>query len=159
MNFDSNEKYIDVCIEYALSYTKDELSHAFSKVVARISSRHPSSNSRPIDVAFPFNEVLATPTNIRDGLLFFFRNRLTNTWPSRSFREYYSDVKREMVSCYVPFRDFNEEDFQDSMRLRVYQDSLNILAGRKIDISSNKKFSTFNKLRYSLQNKIKPQLL
>lgn len=158
MNFNLRENYIDVCIEYALSYKEEEISSAFSRVIATITSRYPHSNTPPIDVVLPFNEVFSSPTNIGDALWFFFGNRLTNSWPTKKFNEYYEDVKNDMVKCFVPFRDFDEQDFQNSMRLRVFQDSLNIIAGRKIDIPSKRKYSAFNKMKYALLNADKPSL-
>jgi hypothetical protein len=158
MDFKNHKKYIDVCIEYALSYSQDELSNEFSAVIQKISARYPDSNSRPIKVQVYVNEYTSTPTNIIDGLWFFFGNRLTKKWSNKTFEEYYKEVKNEMISCYVPFREFTEQDFNDAMRLRVYQDALNIIAGRKIDIETTLSYSKFRKLTQIFKKITKPKL-
>lgn len=158
MDNKSNQKYIDLCIEYALAYSSNELSDQFTKIVNLVSSRYPESKSKPIKINTYINEYTNSPTNIRDGLWFFFGNKNTTKWTSMNFDDYYAEIKSSMISCYVPFREFTEEDFQDSMKLQIYQDSLNIQAGRKIDIPSILKYSNFEKLKFRISNKKKPPL-
>jgi hypothetical protein len=103
------------------------------------------------------DEWATTPTDIEDGLWYFFGNRLTGKWPDKTFVEYFNEVKSDMRGSFIPFRDFDEVDFEDAMRLRVYQDAMNIIAGRKIDIPSTRKYSTLQRINSYVLN-VKPDL-
>jgi head-tail adaptor len=140
MHFNSDSQYIDICIDYAHSYSEKELSLAFSTIVKKISNRYPNSKTEPVKLELPFNEVQLLPTNIEDGLWWHFKS-ITRSWPEKKFSEYFQQVKSEMTKGYIPFRLFEECDFEDAMRLRVLQDSMNIIAGRKIDVNCKTKYS------------------
>ena len=157
MNFSSSKAYVDVCIEYALGYSANELSSEFSKTVHRICLNRRSPRSPPIRIQVYIDEWVTTPTDVEDGLWFFFGNRLTRKWPEKTFSEYFDEVKSDMCKSFIPFRNFDEIDFEDAMRLRVYQDALNIIAGRKIDVPSKRKYSTALRIHSYILN-AKPDL-
>lgn len=162
MDFASQTPYVDVCVEYALCYSAEQLSNAFSLSVARICCRHQDdkhATGKPALIQHgPFDtEVL--PTNIEDGLWHFFGNRLTRSWSNLPFAVHFQEVKQDMMKCYVPFRLFSEESFQDAMRLRVYQDSLNIIAGRSLDNASSRRYSSVQKALHRLKKShVPPEL-
>lgn len=157
MNFSSTQAYIDVCIEYALGYSSNKLSSEFSKTIKRICRNRCASRTPPVRIQVYIDEWVSTPTDIEDGLWFFFGNRLTGKWPDKTFLEYFTEVKSDMCKSFIPFRDFDEVDFEDAMRLRVYQDAMNIIAGRKIDIPCARKYSTLQRI-YSYVLNVKPEL-
>jgi len=157
MDFLTTQQYIDVCVDYALAYSAPQLSSEFSKTVNRISSKYPESKTPPIRIQVYIDEWTTTPTNIEDGLWFFFGNRLTNKWPDKTFLEYFEQVKSDTYNSYLPFRVFDETDFEDAMRLRTYQDTLNIISGRKIDIPSKRKYTILQRL-IAYKKNAKPDL-
>lgn len=161
MDFKSKRTYVELCLDYALSYSQGELSSAFSKTVSRICKRDQSdelANEKPILIQHsPFEKELS-PTNIEDGLWFFFGNRSTLTWSELSFTDYYTNLKNEMLKCYVPFRSLSDESYRDMMRLRVYQDSMNIIAGRKLDGKSKRKYSMIQRTLWNLKESQIPPL-
>ncbi len=161
MDFTSQTPYVDVCVEYALAYSAEQLSDAFSLTVARICHRHKDSEyarGEPVLVQYGPFDGEALPTNIEDGLWHFFGNRWTPGWSTAPFAVHFLEVKQNMVKCYVPFRCFSEESFQDAMRLRVYQDSLNIIAGRRVNDRSSKKYSVVQKMLWRLKGNVPPDL-
>ena len=97
------------------------------------------------------------PQDIEHGLLFFI-DRNTRSWPKTSFVEYFHKLCEDLVACYLPFKCFSHEAFQDAMRLRVYQDSMNIIAGRQLDGTTNRNYSLVVKLWHGLSNVPKPAL-
>src|SRR3989304_4170396 len=119
MDFQSQQPYVDVCLDYALAYSESALSTAFSRTALRISQRPENAEyfgRRPIHVERnPFDpfDAVNIPADVKDGLYFFF-GPLTRSWPRMSFAAYYSKVKTDMVECYTPFRSFSEDSFQDS---------------------------------------------
>lgn len=161
MDFTSQTPYIDVCVDYALGYPAEHLSNAFSRTVARICRRHQGdkyAQGQPVLIQHGPFETETLPTNIEDGLWHFFGNRLTRSWSTLPFAAYFQEVKEEMKRCYVPFQSFSEESFQDAMRLRVYQDSLNIIAGRGLDGASSRKYSSVQKMLRRLKGHVPPEL-
>lgn len=161
MDFTSQIPYVDVCVEYALGYSTEQLSSAFSRTVARICHRHQDDKhalGKPVPIQHGPFETEALPTNIEDGLWHFFGNRPTRSWSTLSFAAHFLEVKEDMVKSYVPFRSFSEESFQDAMRLRVYQDSLNIIAGRSLDDASSRKYSGIQKMLNRLKGHVPPEL-
>lgn len=161
MNFASTLPYVDVCVEYAYAYTQSTLSGEFSRTVNRICRRHSDSEDaigKPLYIRHGPFETEALPTSIHDGLWHFFGNRQTRNWSRLTFAAYFAQVKAEMVDCYIPFRSFSEENFQDAMRLRVYQDAMNIMAGRSLDGVSSKTYSTLQKVKWRLKRISPPEL-
>ena len=161
MNFTSTSPYVDICIEYAYAYPQGTLSAEFSRTVNRISLRHSDgeyATTKPIYIRHGPFETEALPTSIHDGLWHFFGNRPTRSWNQLPFADYFAQVKAEMVQCYVPFRSFSGESFQDAMRLRVYQDTMNIIAGRLVDGVSSKTYSTLQKFKWRLKRATPPEL-
>lgn len=160
MNFHSQIPYVDVCVEYALGYSSEQLSNAFSRTVARIGRRHQNdkyANRKPVLIQHGPFDTEALPTNIEDGLWHFFGNRVTRVWSTLPFAQVFLQVKEDMRQCYIPFRSFSEESFQDAMRLRVYQDSLNIIAGRSLDGTSSRKYSSVQKMLWRLKGNVPPE--
>jgi hypothetical protein len=160
MDFQSQQPYVDVCLDYALAYSESALGAAFSRTVSRISQRLENAeylSRRPINIEMGPFDVITTPTDVEHGLYFFF-DRLTTSWPLMSFADYYSKIKADMVKCYVPFRFFSEESFQDSMRLRVYQDSMNIIAGRTLEGATSRSYSLARKIIWNVQKRARPAL-
>jgi hypothetical protein len=161
LDFESSRSYVEVCLDYALSYTESELSRAFSKALKNICYREMNdedSNKKPIYIEYSPFESEHLPTNIEDGLWRFFGNKKTLTWGDISFAEYYINLKDEMKKCYVPFRKFSEDSFQDSMRLRVYQDSMNIITGRKLNGKSKRHYSIIQRGLWRINRKQSPEL-
>lgn len=161
MNFTSTSPYVDICIEYAYSYPQGTLSAEFSRTVNRICRRYSDSEyatTKPIYIRHGPFETEALPTNIHDGLWHFFGNRPTKSRNQLSFADYFVQVKAEMVQCYVPFRSFSGESFQDAMRLRVYQDTMNIIAGCSVDGISSKTYSPLQKFKWRLKRATPPDL-
>ena len=161
MNFASTSPYVDVCVEYAYAYSQEKLSAEFSRTVNRISRRHSDSQyavGKPIYFRHGPFETEALPTSIHDGLWHFFGNCRTRHWSQMAFADYFAEVKAEMVQCYVPFRSFSEESFQDAMRLRVYQDTMNIIAGRSVDGASSMTYSILERVKWRLRRATPPEL-
>jgi hypothetical protein len=161
MNFLSTTPYVDVCVEYAHAYSETALSAAFSRILSGIARRHADSqyaNGNPIYIEHGPFEAEMSPTNIKDGLWHFFGNRLTRSWSTAPFTDYFAQVKVDMMESYVPFRSFSEEDFQDAMRLRVYQDAMNIIAGRSLDGASSKTYSVLERVLWRLRRTQPPKL-
>ena len=74
MNFQSRRPYVEVCLDYALSYSQAELSNAFSRTISRISKRPENSqyaNGKPVFIQHGPFETEALPSNIEDGLWHF----------------------------------------------------------------------------------------
>lgn len=161
MNFQSQRPYVDVCLDYALSYSQAELSDAFSETVNRICKRPENSqyaNGKPILIQHGPFETEASPTNVKDGLWSFFGNRPTFIWSRSTFADYYLKLKEELFQSYVPFTKFSEASFQDAMRLRVYQDSMNIIAGRNLDGKTTRSYSLLQKALWHLKKNARPEL-
>ena len=160
MDFSSDRQYVEVCLDYALAYSERELSAAFDRVVTRVAYRPENIrflNSAPVYVDMTHGDLLQTPTDIAGGLRFFIQP-LTRAWPAATFSAYFSKVKADMIQCYVPFRSFSAESFQDAMRLRVYQDAMNIIAGRSLDGMTKRKYSPLRKALAGLSSSERPAL-
>ena len=161
MDFQSHRAYVDVCLDYALSYSQRTLGIAFTRTVMRITT-HPENaqflGRKPVRIQMGPGDVLSTPTDIEHGLYFFF-GQITREWPRSSFTAYYEKIRQDMTASYAPFRSFSENSFQDSMRLRVYQDSMNIIAGRTLDGATDRSYSKkCRKALRLLRNELKPAL-
>ncbi len=161
MNFESHTPYVDVCVEYAYAYTQAKLSTEFFRTVNRICCRHSDSEyavGKPIYLRHGPFETEALPTSIHDGLWHFFGANRTRHLNQLPFADYFVQIKAEMVQCYVPFRSFSEESFQDAMRLRVYQDTMGIVAGRILSGSSSKRYSVVERVKWRLRRAPPPEL-
>ena len=158
MNFESQLPYVNVCLDYALAYSERELSNAFHKTLqsSNATAGVPEYLGRPSTRVFRGPDDYAKiPHDIEHGLLFFI-DRNTRSWPNTSFVEYFHKLCDDMVACYLPFRCFSHEAFQDAMRLRVYQDSMNIIAGRQLDGTTARSYSLVAKFWRGLSNAPKP---
>jgi hypothetical protein len=162
MNFSSRITYADVCVDYAHAYSINELAAAFRGAATRICSRPESQahiGSKPVIIRHGPDEVEASPTDIKDGLAHFFLGRPTQSWDRTDlpFCEYFKELKADLIKCYVPFRSFSQESFEDAMRLRVYQDSSNIKNGAQAK-GATKSYSLVARMAYKLSPPAKPSL-
>jgi hypothetical protein len=160
MDFESQSPYVDVCLDYALAYSERELSSAFHRTLGRVSRRPECAEFLGLPSTRIFrgpDDYANVPHDIEHGLLFFI-DRNTRAWPKTSFVAYFNKFCEDMAASYVPFRCLSKEGFQDAMRLRVYQDSMNIIAGRSLDGTTNRAYSLFVKFKRGLSNVPKPAL-
>ena len=160
MDFASTQQYVDVCVDYALSYSEPRLCQAFHEALRRVSARPeclPFRGRPLIRMDRTHGEWIDLPQDIEKGLLFFVEKE-TRGWRPVTFSQYYMQFCEDMKTCYVPFRSLSNESFQDAMRLRVYQDSMNIIAGRNIRDSTNRRYSLWRKLARRLSGELQPSL-
>lgn len=154
----SNQPLSDVCISYALAYSEYELSNAFSRIVERIIQRHSEQKTDPITISHGPFETEHLPTSIEDGLWHFFANVPSGvSGPSPTCIEAYKATKDHMITCFLPFRKFTEQDWQDAMKLKILQNSMNIIARGKAK-GATLSYSKFSRLVYTFRSLPPPPL-